>query len=896
MTGFTVAHDHNTVLNHPTVFGGKALGLASLQSSGFSVPRWFCLGVPTWDMFLNECGIVSDGVATEITAMTPHDADHYLLQLQHRVMQAKWSLGLQEALEQAVSYHGLQDRPLAVRSSAIGEDSVDASFAGIFESELNVQGRERLQYAIQKVLAGMFSPRVRQYAALMGLPYYPGRLAIIIQELVVPQKSGVLFTRSPQASARAGAIGIAAHFGLGEGVVRGEWDNDYYEYDRHDLSITEKIATKTHLATVDPQGGTKVLPLAPGQQEQAVLSTQEVLELATIGLKLEALMGRAQDIEWLKADNQWHILQTRAVTTLPQNNAFQDAVIGQEIQIWDNSNIVESFGGLTLPLTYTHTQSCYAQVYEQFCRVMGVPDTTVMNHRPMFHNMLGLVRGRVYYNLLNWYRLVMLFPNADRSRGFMEAMMGVKSSLADADQEIQNILAHAYRPGSLKRLALVGVTVWRFIRRNRLIKNFKLYADQIIQAELQRDVSEASPLACMQRYRMACQSLMSHWATPIINDMRCMIFYGLYRSLAQRWLPQDTSLPTLHHKAHLFSTLPTRELQRLIQDLKDEVIIGAELFTGTDDHSIWHSIQTEPEYAVLRDSLTLFIQRYGCRVAHELKLETETLWENPLPVIQWIKNLWHVGMSSPLANTTDHHAGLPWYQRRVLHWLASEAAAAMADREELRFVRTKAFAVARRLFRAIGQKLAAAGLIDQMNDVFWLSVDELEEYLQGRSIQLDLKSGIKARKAEYAQFERDRNIPERFLTRGAVGLHHQFPQLWQQSSPIQEMESQEDSWVGVSSCAGKVEGEAWVAADFATAQQVHNRILITERTDPGWVVLFPACQALVIERGSLLSHSAIVARELGIPTVIGVSGIMNVVRSGERLEVDAGRGIVRRLT
>jgi pyruvate,water dikinase len=227
----------------------------------------------------------------------------------------------------------------------------------------------------------------------------------------------------------------------------------------------------------------------------------------------------------------------------------------------------------------------------------------------------------------------------------------------------------------------------------------------------------------------------------------------------------------------------------------------------------------------------------------------------------------------------------------VLRW----ARRAVRDRERLRFERTRTFGVVRRLFRAVGENLARLGMIEREDDVFYLTVEEILGVAEGSAVTLGLAELAAMRRREFAEYAATPPPPDRFLTRGAAGASFRHPGLLRAQDLLTSDEPDDpDVLRGTPCCPGVVEAPVRVAARFEDTEGMDGEILVTARTDPGWVPVFPACAGLIIERGSLLSHSAVVARELGIPTIVGVGGDpLARLATGQRVRMDAGRGEVR---
>lgn len=239
-------------------------------------------------------------------------------------------------------------------------------------------------------------------------------------------------------------------------------------------------------------------------------------------------------------------------------------------------------------------------------------------------------------------------------------------------------------------------------------------------------------------------------------------------------------------------------------------------------------------------------------------------------------------------------------RRTFFNWILWHARRGVRHRENMRFARTKLFGVFRELWRGYGENLVKMGILQDRQDAFYLTQDELYAYADGRSVTNDIAGLVALRKAEYDGYRKGVPPPERFLTRGAVGLYMDYPQILGDLDLLRQHEADAaaDPHVlrGTPCCPGIVEGVVRVAATINETKGLDGEILVTARTDPGWVPLYPLCSGLLIERGSLLSHSAVVARELGLPTIVGISGgLMKRLKTGMRVRIDAAKGEVRLL-
>ena len=385
---------------------------------------------------------------------------------------------------------------VAVRSSAIDEDGAEHSFAGQLESFLNVPPAE-VRARIRDVWRSGFTDRILAYRREHGLSLAPHAPAVLIQRMVNARAAGVAFSVDP-VSGRAAVAVVSAVQGLGDALVSGQSDADTWHVDRSGRILDRRLIA-----------------------DRPALTDAEVQQVAALARSAARHFGRPQDIEWA-IDDRLFLLQSRPITSL-RSMADPDA----RLTIWDNSNIVESYSGVTTPLTFSFAREIYEYVYRQFCRMMGVPERTVIAQDETFRNMLGLIRGRLFYNLLNWYRVLAMLPGYQVNRPFMEQMMGVKEPLPDA--LAAEIAAEMSRGRALDALYLAGTIVG--LIRNHLALNRRIDAFYV---RLDRALAPPSPALEDRRidelaghYRDLRRQLLLAWDAPIVNDFFAMIFYGV---------------------------------------------------------------------------------------------------------------------------------------------------------------------------------------------------------------------------------------------------------------------------------------------------------------------------------------------------------------------------------
>jgi len=736
------------------------------------------------------------------------------------------------------------DLTVAVRSSAEDEDGSSASFAGMFESRLFVVPA-RVVEAIEAVRRSASSERVRAYATSQrrATPQTPHA---IVQRMIDAEVAGVAFGRDPiDGSDR---IVISAARGVGTAVVNGERDTDDYR--------------------VDERNG-----ITRGAECESVLENADILRIADLVRRAGALFGCAQDVEWAMADGTLYVLQSRPVTTA-------------EPIIWDNSNISESYGGAVLPLTYSFIRYAYAGAYRQLLRVIGVPKRTVEASHDRLENMLGSINGRVYYNLLNWYRLLALAPGFSLNRRFMETMMGVREPLP---QDVVSEIERRNRAGDA--LALARMSVRLILRGRGLRRDVPRFHAMIDGVLASGEPLESLDLAELEReYARLENALLNNWDVPLVNDYFAMLFYGLLRTLCARWCTDVGS--SLHNdllcaEGSMISAQPALRIREMAALLRSQPEALSALQTGDRAHAE-AAIARAP---VLEPMYRAYLEKFGDRAQNELKLESPTLHDDPLPLIRAIARLAETPAAEPLFNTgafatranAEHLMKVALRGRPlrglVFGFVLANARARLRDRENLRFERTRVFARVRRIFVAAGRRLVRAGQLEDSSDVFYVSIEHLLAAMRGEIV--DLRGEAEQARQSFARYAAMPAPPNRFTALG--------PNYYGGVQERAGTAGAETSRIGTPCCPGLVRGRVRLVSDPNVALRT-GEILVAERTDPGWIVLFPAAAAILVERGSLLSHAAIVSREMGIPSIVGLGGLMDWLRTGDLVEVDGSTG------
>ena len=893
--------------NNPTLdvlsVGGKGKRLLDLSQSGYRVPNFFIVPASVCRACLNGDSVLNS-ILDSISEMDSESpsfrecAARVRSHITEKELPAEFTAAVEAAVDSLAPGH------IAVRSSAIDEDAADLSFAGLHDSFLFQQGYQQVVQCVKKVWASAYNERALSYrlqhAGQSGIRLVP--MAVVIQQMVNARTSGVAFTCHPS-TYDVSRIVVSTLWGAGEGLVSEGLDADTFVVDKYSGEVESEIVDKVERLVVDSTVGSGLQRETSPLEMVRVpsLNADEVAKVTELASEIEQRYRTPQDIEFcFDESGQLYLLQARPVAGVPEYGPAAGYPL-----LWDNSNIIESYSGVTSPMTFSFIRRAYTIVYHCFSEVMGIPASVVQQNRHTFENMLGLIRGRVYYNLKNWYRLIRLFPGYEYNSKAMESMMGVKESFALEDDSLRTSFWTKWFVEFPKLIRLVIRTVWNFILLRRKAGEFQSRFQTHYQRWEEMEFSELAPHELMNLYREMEDALLWNWKPPIINDFYVMIYFGLLRKLSKNWCGDETdSLQNdlVCGEPGIESAEPAKFLLRLAQQatcheyLRDAII-------NEDPESLPQRIAERPDCREFHRQMQQYLALYGFRCMNELKLEEYSLRDRPELVYQLLRN--YLILDDPSAldvermgireqeirkdaeqRVANSLAGKPirrWLFRRVL----IRARMGVKNRENMRFARTRIYGVVRELLRALGTQLAQEKVLANREDIFYLTIDEVWDFVKGTAVTARLDGLASLRRAEFESYRSQLDPPdERFTTHGMVYHRNLFRET------EQEVIEEDGELHGIGVCAGEVTAEAKIIRSPSDNVQLAREILVAERTDPGWVPLYPAVSGILIERGSVLSHSAVVAREMGIPTIVGIRGLLQRVNSGDIVKMDGRSGVV----
>jgi pyruvate,water dikinase len=867
------------------VAGGKAANLGELVRAGFPVPAGFCVTTAAYELVAADAGLGPTLAA--LAGARPEDTAR-LAGLAKEARSYLSDASVPDFLRQAIVevYEGLGDGvPVAVRSSATAEDLPQASFAGQQDTYLNVVGVESVLDAVQRCWASLWTDRAVSYRATNGIDPHSVRLAVAVQRMVDASVAGVLFTANPVTGRRRQAV-IDASPGLGEAVVSGMVNPDHFVVNTATGEIVERrLGDKRVAIMAGSGGGTERVELDAGE-DGASLSDGQVLALARLGERVEEHYEMPQDTEWaIDDDGGIWLLQARPITTLfplPEGAPTND----EDLRVYFSFSVAQ---GVYRPLTPMGMQT-FRLITSALATLAGRPPHNPYRGAAFFTESAG----RIFVDITPVLR-------SKRGRGLFRWVM------RNMEARTANIVGHlaadprlAPVPTPMRPVLDTILTV--FVRGRIPLRVVEALARpekaraRAARVEAQfRAAEDASPdaaecLAAAERLLLEgppdlLPSVPPVFATGLAaNALAGKLLGGLAtddeRRVAMRALPHN----------------PTTEMDLALWELAKEARADpdiARMLGETPPERLAEDYRGGSLPPKLQKSLADFLRLYGHRGVAEIDLGLPRWSEDPTYILSVLANYLRLDDPEAAPDVQFARAAREAEQmvgeltRRatrkgrlrgaLVRFLLGRARELSGLREMPKFCIVLLMARARELLWTVGAELAEAGRLKSAGDIFFLSVPEAWAALAGE----DLRPQIRDRRAVYEQELGRRHVPRLLLSDGTeptAGTHHA---------------TGEDGVLrGTPASGGVVTQKARVILDPGEAGLEPGEILVAPSTDPGWTPLFLTAGGLVMEMGGPMSHGAIVAREYGIPAVVGVPDATELIETGQRITVDGSAGEV----
>ncbi|UXI70685.1 PEP/pyruvate-binding domain-containing protein [Tahibacter amnicola] len=783
------------------------------------------------------------------------------------------------SLVDALDVRGWNDVPLAVRSSAASEDSTRTSFAGVYKTHLHVRGMPDLVHAVQAVLDSYWSPAAAAYRERFGLSDETARMAIIVMPMLAPVASGVAFTCDPVAG-REDQLIIHANWGLGDSLVGGLAEADEYRlqvgYPQENLSLVgQTCGSKARMTVPRAGGGTELADTPDHLVSRAALSAAQAIELGELVRELATTLDYSRpfyDVEWVWDGERFWIVQARPITV---RNRQTYAALKTQPTVWSRGNsrdvVPDPLPALdrsvSLPLiNHMLTRSAARAGY---ATLPGV-QRTATHH------------GRVYFetSILQW----------ESFDGF-----GVPP-------KVYNRLLGGHQPeitvpeptlGDRVRRAWHGMRFLQACVRPRLQARAILAAAHQAAANHLEQPLPGNPRELAERLRARVM------ATRTNDDLLLLQAAGsamlVLLDLLEGHFPGEggaRAASLMSGGEPSVTAAQGHALVQLAQIAAADPVALAWLQSPQRDGREWR--QRLGRDSAFGHGLEAFLQRYGHRAVYESYLQHPRWREDPGFILDAVASLIDGGVEPGRESVSNGNAArervlaqLPIWDRPLVPWLVKMAIAERNMREGARSALTAQLGVMRRIVTALADQCVAAGHLESANDVFHLTWMELQALAEGRLAAQHAMQRVRLRRRQFAAFAAA-DAPDVILESGG-SLSASRPAARTATPGAEE-------WQGVVVASGFAKGAAVLAHHPGEALNLAaGSVLVAPATDPSWTPAFFKASAIVMETGGYLSHGAIVARELGIPAVANVPGILGALKSGDDLEVDANQGLVRRV-
>jgi pyruvate,water dikinase len=870
--------------------GGKGMNLARLTRAGFDVPRGFIIATNAYREYVDANRWLPP-ILAGVPDLSAEDA--VALERISAQIRAAFSAGkMPGELETAIcaAYADLRQKPVAVRSSATAEDLPDLSFAGQQDTYLNVMGAEKLLEAVIQCWASLWTARAIGYRIRNGIDHGQAALAVVVQEMVQSEASGVLFTANPLTGMRSESV-IDATLGLGEALVSGQVEPDHYVVDALHHRILSKTLGAKELSTRGKAGG-GVETVEEEADAQQALTDEMILQVAKLGGQIEKEYGFPQDIEWAVAEDQLYVLQSRPITSLyPVPQESYDPLI-----VWFSFGSVQGLLGAVTPLGQDAIRMALSGAGKLFGAQIPYDqnDVLVPAGERLWAKISDLLRNPIGIRI---YQAILGFGDPS-VRQILQGL--AKEPRLGAGQGHLTLSSLGAVLGFL--LPVLGRAARNMHNPQKAREEFQSYVEsQIVPPK----ITGGDPYTRLAQRLEYMQANLSTTLYRLLPRFFPILGPGIVSlRLLTRLGGDEKDAPTDHG----FSATALEVTRGLPNNVTTEM-----------DLTLWKTAsvirQDQASYAAFLDSdaqmlaarylngslpeaaqtaVVQFMERYGMRGLAEIDMGQPRWREEPTSIMQTLQSYLQIpeDMAPDAVFEKGAKAAALAIERlaaqarrssggeireRIVRALATRIRTLMGLRETPKFFIVRLMGIVRNELLASGNELVHAGLIEKPEDLFFLHFDELQALANGD--MRDWKTLVAKRRADYDRENRRKQIPRVLLSDGRA-----FYEGLGAAADTDTVIS------GSPVSPGVAEGTVHIIFDPRGAQLAPGEILVCPGTDPAWTPLFMVAGGLITEVGGMMTHGSVVAREYGIPAVVGVHQATTRLQDGQRIRIDGTAG------
>lgn len=865
-----------------SLVGGKGANLGEMTKAGFPIPPGFCVTTQAYQAFIKPCSVEVYKVLEGLDPTNLNKIRTAGSKVRKRMAQHTLPVSVVKAIKAEWRKFGVS-HAYAVRSSATAEDLPSASFAGQQDTYLNVIGEKELMKQVKNCFISLFTDRAILYRIQNNFPHHLVALSVVIQRMVMPQVSGILFTADPISEHR-GICSIDASFGLGEALVSGLVSADLFKVKKNSGEIlSREIAIKKIAILPLKGGGTKTVDLPPNQQTKPALTDIQILALTNIGSRIERHYDKPQDIEWAIEDGKILITQSRPITSLyprpdidPNDDSLHIFISLSHFQV-----MTDPMPPLAISI-WKYFPPAGLNEHGEFRALQGVGSRLYCDVSPLLRHPIA---GKIFIK-------VMAVADTITQAAVKEIVARPEFKTKGEVLKLRN-----YLPSMLPIISQIPMnlfyekTIGATKDANEIITNYVSQSKvNIFQQNRTPDEKLSQALNALNRGL----STAAKWAPKL---MAGLISQKLLRSLAG---DKNTELVDDIERGLIGNVVTDMNLA--IGDLSDLARQSPALsktISGTTK-SVETRLRTAQKIKGGKEFLTawhLFLDKYGTRCPSEIDASRPRWNEDPAPLMHMIVSMMsqeRIGghrLHYQSLTQNSHAAALElpnhidgwnaWFKRPLVKRLINVARDMGALREHHKFMMIQILAQLKTVLVEISERFEKDGTLKNADDIWFLNIPEIRQILRRKfpsDTQID--ELIKQRREEFVH-DAKRKPPRVITSKGEIVR----PKITLEGAP-------KGALIGSPVSAGIYEGIAKVISDPSVETLVPGEILVAPFTDPGWTPLFVNAAALVTEVGGLMTHGSVVAREYGIPAVVGVLDATQKIKTGDTIRVDGAAGFV----
>lgn len=852
-----------------TVVGGKGMNLGECSRiEGILVPKGFCVTTEAYKRVIGKNEKLHQLLDQLVVLKV--DEREKISEISRKIRELIEGIEIEKEIAEDIDRYLLTfgyEQAYAVRSSATAEDLPYASFAGQHDTYLNITGKEAILWHIRKCWASLFTDRAVVYRMQNGFDHNQVYLSVVVQQMVFPQASGILFTADPVTSNRK-LLSIDASFGLGEALVSGLVSADCYKV-QEDKIVDKMIATKKMAIYGLKEGGTETQQIDPDQQKTQTLTEQQILQLARIGRKIEAYFGCPQDIEWCLVDDTFYIVQSRPITTLypiPEAN--------------DQEN-------------HVYVSVGHQQMMTDPLKPLGMSLFQLTSFGPRFK-----AGGRLFvditHNLASPVSREILLDTLGQSDPLIKDALMTIIERGDFIKSLPNDKKELSPSKSNKGMSSAGLQAQ--IENDPTIVSDMIKSSQTSIEELKQIIQKKSGSDLFDFILEDIQQLKKILFDPqsLGVIMAAMDASSWINAKMNKWLGEKNVADTLSQSV---PNNITSEMGLALLDVADVIRPYPEVIDYLqhvkDDNFLDELVKFDGGQET-QDAIYDYLSKYGMRCTGEIDI-TKTRWsEKPTTLVPMILN--NIKNFEPNASNRKFEQGRQEALKKEQELLdrlkqlpdgeqKAKETKRMIDlirnfigyREYPKYGMVNRYFVYKQALMKEAEQLVQAKVISEKEDIYYLTLEELHEVVRTNKLDYQI---ISKRKDEYKLYEK--LTPPRVIKSDGEIIVGEYKR---ENLPAEAI-------VGLPVSSGAIEGRARVILNMEDADLEDGDILVTSFTDPSWTPLFVSIKGLVTEVGGLMTHGAVIAREYGLPAIVGVENATNLIKDGQRIRVNGTEGYI----